>query len=119
MKRLAYFATTLCVLVLLAFATAAVAQQQQQQQGEETAQGDVVGVSIRDNYFDPADIVVSPGTTVEWVNEGQNPHSVVADNGLFDSGLLYPGESYQVTFEGSGTVTYHCSPEMTGSVTVA
>ena len=116
MKRLAYFAMTLCVLVLLAFATAAVAQQQQ---GEETAQGDVVGVSIRDNYFDPADIVVSPGTTVEWVNEGQNPHSVVADNGMFDSGLLYPGEFYQVTFEGSGTVTYHCSPEMTGSVTVA
>jgi hypothetical protein len=51
--------------------------------------------------------------------EGQNPHSVVADNGMFDSGLLYPGESYQVTFEGSGTVTYHCSPEMSGSVTVA
>jgi plastocyanin len=50
---------------------------------------------------------------------GQNPHSVVADNGMFDSGLLYPGESYQVTFEGSGTVTYHCSPEMSGSVTVA
>ena len=50
--------------------------------------------------------------------EGQNPHSVLADNGMFDSGLLYPGESYQVTFEGSGTVTYHCSPEMSGSVTV-
>ena len=76
-------------------------------------------MSIRDNYFDPADIVVAPGTTVEWVNEGQNPHKVTADNGLFDSGLLNPGESYQVTFDGSGTVTYHCSPEMTGSVTVA
>jgi plastocyanin len=38
---------------------------------------------------------------------------------MFDSGLLYPGESYQVTFEGSGTVTYHCSPELSGSVTVA
>jgi plastocyanin len=50
---------------------------------------------------------------------GQNPHSVVADNGMFDSGLLDPGESYQVTFEGSGTVTYHCTPEMSGSVTVA
>jgi plastocyanin len=115
MKRLAYF-TTLCVLVLLAFATAAVAQQKQ---GEETAQGDVVRVAIRDNYFDPEHITVAPGTTVEWVNEGQNPHSVRADNGLFDSGLLQPGESYQVTFDGSGTVTYHCSPEMTGSVTVA
>ena len=115
MKRLAYFATMLCVLALLAFAPAAVAQQQ----GEETAQGDVVRVSIRDNYFDPEHITVAPGTTVEWVNEGQNPHSVTADNGLFDSGLLNPGESYWVTFDGSGRVTYHCSPEMTGSVTVA
>jgi plastocyanin len=115
MSRLAYFATMLCVLVVLALATAVA----QEQQGEETAQGDVVRVAIRDNYFDPSDIVVAPGTTVEWVNEGQNPHSVTADNGLFDSGLLYPGESYQVTFDGSGTVTYHCSPEMTGSVTVA
>jgi hypothetical protein len=38
---------------------------------------------------------------------------------MFDSGLLYPGESYQVAFEGSETVTYHCSPELSGSVTVA
>jgi plastocyanin len=79
----------------------------------------VVAVSIRDNYFDPADIVVAPGTSVEWVNEGASLHSVVADNGLFDSGLLYPGDSYSVTFDGKGTVTYQCSPGMTGSVTVA
>jgi plastocyanin len=78
-----------------------------------------VVVSIRDNYFDPADIVVAPGMTVEWVNEGANPHSVVADNGLFYSGLSYSGDSYSVTFDGKDTVTYHCSPEITGSVTVA
>ena len=76
-------------------------------------------MSIWDNYFDLAGIVVVPGTTVEWVNEGANPHSIVADNWLFDSKLLYPGDSYSVTFDGKGTVTYHCSPEMTGSVTVA
>ena len=99
-------------MVLLTFVTVARAQQPEVPPEEEV-------VSIRDNYFDPADIVVAPGTTVEWVNEGANPHSVVADNGMFDSGLLYPGESYQVTFDGQGTVTYHCSPEMTGSVTVA
>jgi plastocyanin len=112
MKRLAYFATTLCVLVLLAFTTAAVAQE------EEPVQDEVV-VSIQDGYFDPAHIVVAPGTTVRWVNEGDLPHHVTADNGLFDSGPLYPGDSFRVTFEGQGTVTYHCSPQMAGSVTVA
>ncbi len=110
MKRLAYLLTVLCILALLAFVSAAGAQQQ------EPAQ-DVV-VSIRDNYFDPADITVAPGTTVWWVNEGENPHNVTADDGLFDSGPLYPGDSYWVTFEGQGTVNYHCSPQMTGSVTV-
>ena len=111
-KRLAYLLTMVSILVLPVFVAAAGAQQQQ-----EPAQ-DVV-VSIRDNYFDPADIVVAPGTTVWWVNEGENPHNVTADDGLFDSGPLYPGDSYWVTFEGQGTVNYHCSPQMTGSVTVA
>jgi len=111
MKRLVYIGT-LCVLVVLAVATVAVAQQ------DELAQEEVV-VSIQDGYFEPADIVVAPGTTVWWVNEGVYPHSVTADDGLFDSGPLYLGESFWVTFEGQGAVTYHCSPEMAGSVTVA
>jgi plastocyanin len=109
-KRLAYLLTMVSILILLVFVAIAGAQQ-------EPAQ-DVV-VSIQDNYFDPADIVVAPGTTVWWVNEGENPHNVTADDGMFDSGPLYPGDSYWVTFEGQGTVNYHCSPQMTGSVTVA
>ena len=113
MKRLVYLLTVLSILVLLVFVAAAGAQQE-----EETAQDEVV-VSIQDGYFDPAHIVVAPGTTVRWVNEGEKPHNVTADDGLFDSGTLYPGDSYWVTFEGRGTVNYHCSPQMTGSVTVA
>jgi len=113
-KRLVYLLTVLSILVLLVFVAAAGAQQEE----EETAQDEVV-VSIQDGYFDPAHIVVAPGTTVRWVNEGEKPHNVTADDGLFDSGTLYPGDSYWVTFEGRGTVNYHCSPQMTGSVTVA
>ncbi len=112
MKRLAYLLTALSILVLLVFVAAAGAQQQ------ETAQDEVV-VTIEDGYFDPADIVIASGTTVWWVNEGDYPHNVTADNGLFDSGTLYPGDSFWVTFEGQGTATYHCSPQMTGSITVA
>ena len=115
MKRLVYLLTVLSILVLLVVFVAAAGAQQQQ---EETAQDEVV-VSIQDGYFDPAHIVVAPGTTVRWVNEGEKPHNVTADDGLFVSGTLYPGDSYWVTFEGRGTVNYHCSPQMTGSVTVA
>ena len=54
-----------------------------------------------------------------WVNGSDHPHNVTADDGLFGSRMLYPGDSYWVTFEEQGTVNYHFSPQMTGSVTVA
>jgi plastocyanin len=102
---------TLSIVALLMFVSTAGAQQEEDP--------GVARVSIQDGFFEPADIVVAPGTTVEWVNEGYYPHSVIADDGQFDSGLLYPGDSYMVTFYGQGTITYHCSPHMGGSVTVA
>jgi plastocyanin len=77
-------------------------------------------VFIRDYYFDLANVAVEPGSNITWTNEGNEPHTVIADNGLFDSGVLYPGDSYTVWFDGAGTVTYHCDlhPSMTGSVIV-
>jgi plastocyanin len=87
------------------------------------AQGqNMVTVPIRDFFFDPADITVEPGTTVMWVNEGTHPHTVTSDDGQFDSETLMPGDSFMVTFSGSGTLTYHCEihPDvMMGSVTVS
>jgi len=86
------------------------------------AQGqNVVTVPIRDFFFDPSAITVEPGTTVMWVNEGTHPHTVTADDGQFDSEALMPGDSFMITFSGSGTLTYHCEihPSMRGSVTVS
>lgn len=75
---------------------------------------------ILDNYFDPAQLSIAPGTTVTIVNTGTKAHTATADNGLFDTGVLEPGESFEVYFEGSGSVTYHCKlhPEMKGSIVV-
>jgi plastocyanin len=94
------------------------------QPGETSTNGSVEApawsVFIRDNYFDLADVAVEPGSSITWINEGSEPHTVTADNGLFDSGVLNPGESYTVWLEGAGTVTYHCTihPSMTGSIVV-
>lgn len=84
------------------------------------AQGTQQTVSIRDFLFEPSQLRVEPGTTVTWTNEGNEPHTVTADNGLFDSGVLEPGDSYSVQFDGAGTVAYHCTlhPSMTGSIVV-
>ena len=77
-------------------------------------------VSIGDDFFEPADAAIEPGDTVTWTNNGAVPHTVTAENGLFDSGVLDPGESYTVDFDGQGMVTYYCTihPEMRGSLTV-
>jgi plastocyanin len=107
MGRLSYI-ITLLVIGLLLGVTSAGAQSNQQT------------VSIRDFSFEPAQLSVEPGTTVTWTNEGNEPHTVTADNGLFDSGVLYPGDSYSVQFDGMGTVSYYCTlhPSMTGGITV-
>lgn len=107
MGRLSYIITPLVIGLLLGV-TSAGAQSNQQT------------VSIRDFSFQPAQLSVEPGTTVTWTNEGNEPHTVTADNGLFDSGVLYPGDSYSVQFDGMGTLSYYCTlhPSMTGGITV-
>jgi plastocyanin len=78
-------------------------------------------VDIRDHAFDPAQLNVAPGTTVRFVNNDSEPHTATADNGLFDTGELEPGDSsFDVFLDGSGTVTYHCElhPDMQGSIVV-
>lgn len=51
---------------------------------------------------------ISVGTTVTWVNNDTTAHTVSSDTGQFGSGILQPGDSYQHTFDTSGTYPYHC-----------
>lgn len=117
MRRISYL-LTLSILALLMLVPAAKAQQSQSTMGQPTS--NVWSVSIEDFYFEPADTAVQPGDTIMWVNEGNHPHTVTSDDGQFDSGVLNPGDAYEVTFTGQGTITYHCSihSSMMGSVSV-
>lgn len=67
-------------------------------------------VTIKDNLFDPKTITVNVGDTVMWMDQGQNEHTVTADNGSFESGDLKVGEktSFSFTFAKAGTFAYHC-----------
>src|SRR5829696_5273167 len=109
MKRLAYLAT-LTVIALVMLVPAAGAQQPSA----------TWSVAIEDFYFEPPDTAVASGDKITWINEGSAPHTVTADDGSFDSGVLNPGDTYTVTFLGSGTVAYYCTihPNMVGSVSV-
>jgi plastocyanin/uncharacterized membrane protein len=69
--------------------------------------GQVIMKGIR---FQPAELTVHPGETVEFKNEDIVAHTVTADDGSFDSGLIQPGSSWKMTVQKAGTVAYHCTP---------
>jgi plastocyanin len=124
-KQLPYLATLFAsaLIVLLTSATTAGAQKSQE----------AVTVAIRDFYFEPSQLIVEPGTTVRWVNEGTINHTVFATSpaGAFRSETLSPGESFTHTFPQRfprrspdsstkpGTYEYLCKihPSIKGSVT--
>ena len=60
------------------------------------------------------------GTRIRWINEDQLEHSVTADGGSFDSGLIGPGKVFERVFDRPGTYAYHCMPHpfMAGRVIV-
>ena len=112
MKRLLSTAAFSLMAVLM-LVSAAWAQGQQN-----------VTVSMEDNYFDQAEITVPAGTTVTWLQNGNNPHTTTSYDGLWDSGLIEggTGETFSFTFDEPGTYTYFCGPHedqcMVGTVTV-
>ena len=111
MKRLLYL-LALAFMALVLFEPNAGAQSQN------------VTVSMEDNFFDEANITVPVGTTVTWVQNGNNSHTTTSYDGLWDSSLIAGGSggTFSFTFNEPGTYTYFCRPHeamgMVGTVTV-
>jgi plastocyanin len=84
------------------------------------AGADTVVVDIHNLAYGTLDLKVDVGTTVVWRNLDPVQHSVVADGGAFDSGLIEPRKSFAVTFTEAGDYAYHCVPHpfMKARVTV-
>ncbi len=63
---------------------------------------------------------VPVGTTLTVTNDDSTSHTWTSLDGVFDSGTLAPGDSFQFTFDTPGTFAYHCNihSSMTGSITV-
>ncbi len=83
-------------------------------------------VILRNFAFRPAELEVTVGTTVEWINQEEAAsHTVTSGSpespsGVFDSGRLRPGDSFHFTFNQPGTYEYFCSihPRMRGRIIV-
>lgn len=80
-----------------------------------TPSGGPPQVIIKNFAFWPAELEVTVGTTVEWINQEESvPHTVTSGSpdypsGVFDSGRLRPGDSFRFTFQQPGTYEYFCS----------
>ena len=71
--------------------------------------------------YAPAMRKIDPGTWVTWSNNGQDEHTVTADDGSFDSTNLDPSEGFSWFFDQPGvTVHYTCTlhPWMNGTIVV-
>lgn len=77
-------------------------------------------VSIDNFSFSPAEITVSAGQTVTWVNHDDVPHTVTANDKAFASKALDTDDSFSQTFTQPGTYPYYCAvhTHMTGQVIV-
>jgi len=82
-------------------------------------------VTATNNVFTPANLTVTVGDTVRWINE-QGSHNVVADDNSFTSGAVAPAPwVYDFEFTAVGDNPYYCEAHggpggsgMSGIITV-
>ncbi len=79
-----------------------------------------VAVTINSFAFTPGTITVPFGTRIVWTNQQGVTHTTTSDTGVWDSGFLTTGQSFDFTFTQPGTFAYHCSihPGMHGTIIV-
>jgi plastocyanin len=80
---------------------------------------DATAVKIGNFTFGPQEVKIKAGTTINWTNEDDIPHTVVSPNN-FRSKVLDTDGTYSFTFTTPGTYKYFCSlhPHMTGTIVV-
>jgi plastocyanin len=100
------------------------AQAQSSQPAQANASASSAGPTQKatiDNFaFAPKELKVKAGSTVDWTNKDDTPHTVTSDDGAFSSPLMDTDQSFHYMFQKPGKFPYHCKlhPTMTGVVLV-
>jgi plastocyanin len=76
--------------------------------GSSTALADEVMVHVGHNKLDPAELTIAAGTTVVFHNLDAMPggHTIVSDDGSFESPGLEKDQSWSRTFDEPGVYGY-------------
>ena len=78
-------------------------------------------IEIKDFAFTPQTITVKSGEKITWINNDEEPHTVVSVEKQFKkSPALDTDEEFSAVTGAPGTYTYFCSvhPKMTGTIVV-
>lgn len=78
-------------------------------------------IQIDGEGFQPALVSIPAGSVVRWVNTRTGLASVTAQDGGWNSGLLFGGEGYERRFEVPGTYRYYSELQpdrVVGEITV-
>ena len=78
--------------------------------GSAFAQDAAATVDMSSVRFNPPEVHIQPGQIVLWTNSDPFQHTVTADDGSFDSGLIDPGASFSQEFDAPGVYQYYCQP---------
>jgi plastocyanin len=73
-------------------------------------------VEMAGTKFAPAEITVARGAEITFDNNDVAPHTVTADDGSTDSGIIDPGKAFKLTV--NDAFAYHCEvhPSMKATV---
>jgi len=79
----------------------------------------IVG-DLGSNSYSPNPVEVEVGETVTWVNDDSTVHTANSNDGIFNSDVLFEGQSFSYIFEREGEYPYFCDIHtgMVGSVVV-
>jgi plastocyanin len=77
-------------------------------------------IAAVDFDFPVDEVTVASGEPLTFENRGDASHTLTADDGRFDSGVVAPGETFTVTLDGPREIAVHCDihPTMTATVIV-
>ncbi len=93
---------------------------QAQAQPSGSPQAATATVKIRNFKFEPANVTIVEGQTVQFINEDEEPHTATSTDGFFNSKALDTNQTWNYTATKPGAFPYICSvhPFMKGTLTV-
>ena len=65
--------------------------------------------ALDEHAFNPVHALVTGGTRVLFLNNGEMAHTIAARDGSWSTGTIQPGRWEHVTFDQPGTFLYHCT----------